>query len=149
MLKLYLAHPISGLSYEQILDYYTKVEMILVYYFEILCPMTAKGFLRNELKFRAEGYGNPVATNHAIFERDQWMVRSSDIVYVNFENAIEVSTGCVMELAWASAFGKHTVITLPKNNPHRHAFVLEAADIVFEEHDKAIEYLTMLANGEK
>jgi hypothetical protein len=49
-----------------------------------------------------------------------------------------------MELAWASILGKHTVVSMQKENVHRHAFILEAADVIFETHEESMEYLDKL-----
>jgi nucleoside 2-deoxyribosyltransferase len=147
-MKVYLAHPISGLSYEDVVSYYEEMTKRLKNWgFEILCPMTAKGYLRTERTFKAHGYDNPVSTNHAIFERDCWMVKQSDILLCDFTDTKDASIGCCMELAWASMLGKHTVIVLPEENIHRHAFVLESSDIVFDKMDDAIYYLGYLITG--
>ena len=149
-MKIYLAHPINGKSFAEVNGYYNTVIGLLHHIggYEVLQPMTAKGYMRNEKKFKAEGYDSPAATNHAIFERDKWMVQSSDVVLVDLTGALEFSIGCTMELAWASLLGKHTVVVLPKDNPHRHAFVLEAADIIFESTEEAIHYLDLIGKGE-
>jgi nucleoside 2-deoxyribosyltransferase len=145
-MKIYLAHPISGLSADEVTGYYSQTVNKLKDSFEILYPMMGKRYLRNEIKFKAEGYQNPVSTNHAIKERDKWMVQSSDIVFIDFTGAKIVSMGCCMELAWADLLGKHTIIVLEKENIHRHAFILDSADIVFETYDEAIEYLVEFKN---
>lgn len=145
MMNIYLAHPVSGLSYEDVANYYVGMSMLLKQAgYTILSPMTAKECLRTEKKLRAHGYDNPISTNHAIIERDRWMVCKADIVYVNLMNATDVSIGCMMELAWAHDRGKHTVVSVPEDNVHRHAFVLEAADIVFDNHEDAYDYLIQL-----
>lgn len=147
-MKIYLAHPISGLSYEEVVKYYqdTTAELKALGY-DVLCPMTGKGYLRTEIKFKAEGYGNPVSTNHAIFERDHWMVTQSDVVFVNLSGTQIVSIGSVMELAWAAEQGKQTIVVMEPGNIHRHAFVLEAADIVFDTYEEAMNYLAVLISG--
>jgi nucleoside 2-deoxyribosyltransferase len=149
-MKIYLAGSISGLSYDEVVDSYKEKAIVLGNYgYDILCPMTGKTYLRNEVQFRASGYENfPVSTNHAIFERDKWMVQQCDIILADLSRSGErVSIGTMMELAWGSLLGKHTVVILPKDNVHRHAFVLEAADIVFETYLEAFEYLNDLAKG--
>ena len=149
-MKIYLAGPISGKSYDEVIDTYKKRSSLLkTYGYEILCPMTGKSYLRNELEFRSSGYDEfPVSTNHAIFERDKWMVSSSDIILCDLSSSGDrVSIGSMMEIAWASMLGKHTLVVLPKENIHRHAFVLEAADIVFERIEDAYRYLVELERG--
>jgi hypothetical protein len=76
------------------------------------------------------------------------MVHQSDVVYVNLLKTVAPSIGCIMELAWAHDLGKHTVVVMQKDNPHRHAFVLEAADVVFEEERDALRYLMKLAGSQ-
>lgn len=122
-------------------QYYNKACVALSGTFEILYPMLAKDYLRNEPKYKAEGYQNPVSTNHAIKERDKWMVRNSDLVFVDFSGAKGISIGCCMELAWADLLGKHTVVVIDENNYHKHAFVLDCAHIVFYNYNDAIKYL--------
>ena len=108
--------------------------------------MTGKEALGNELEFKEADYRNPVATNHAIFERDKWMVNQCDVILADLSNSGQrVSIGTVMELAWAAQLGKHSVVILPKENIHRHAFILESADVIFEMWDDAFFYLESLA----
>lgn len=142
-MKLYLAGPISGLSYQEVVDRYAKLEQDLNA-FQLLSPMTGKGYLRNQIELKAHGYGNPVSTNHAIFERDTWMVARCDVMLALLKNSQHVSIGTCMELAIAAHLGKHTVTVMEKDNVHQHSFVLEASDIVFNTYDEAIAYLNEL-----
>lgn len=147
-MKLYLAGKISGYSYDEVVGR-IETQKALLWMYEVLSPMTGKEALRNELEFKAKDYNlAPVATNHAIFERDKWMVSSCDVVLADLTETNRVSIGTVMELAWASLLGKHTVVVMEQENIHRHAFVLEAADIVFESPDEAVQYLQVLG-GQK
>jgi hypothetical protein len=144
--KIYLVHPVSGLSYDAVMAYYNEVRAALPYY-EPLCPMVCKGYLSPEQDLKVEGYTNPVSTDHAIVGRDMWMVQQSDVVYADFTGATRVSIGCVCELAWAMLLRKHIVVVMKKGNPHYHSFILECANIVFETADEAIDYLSSLALG--
>lgn len=87
-MKIYLARPISGSSFEEVSNYYTEAQSTFENWgFSVLHPMTGKSYLRTELKFKAEGYGTPISGNHAILERDLWMVRQSDVVYLDLTGA--------------------------------------------------------------
>lgn len=144
-MNIYLAHPISGQTREEIFKYYDKAILDLGENFKVFHPMLGKDYLRNDPKERAKPAGqnslNPVATNHAIKERDKWMVTQSDVVFLDFTGAERISIGCCMELAWADLLGKHTVVVI--DELHNHAFVLDCADIVFNNYDEALEYLKL------
>jgi len=147
MNKVYLAGPISGQSYDDVVAVINKKKSYLENLgYTVLNPMTAKKAIRTEIKLRSSGYGNPESTNHAIFERDRWMVENTDIIFVDFSSAEErVSIGSCMEMAWGSILGKYIVAVIPKGSVHEHAFVLEAADIVYETTEEALNYLEQFA----
>ena len=148
MFSLYLAHSITGLTGKDVLDYYKTMKMKLNGKFDVLSPMSGKEYLRTDKKIKAADHTNPVSTNHAIFERDMWMVSQADIVLVDLSNVlVGVSIGCVMELAVASYLRKHTIVVISKDNEClNHAFVFEAADILFNNLDSALDYLDDLSN---
>jgi len=143
-MKIYTAGPISGLSYNQVLNRYQKqTSRLKEIGYDVLCPMTGKSYLRNEINLKAHGIKNqPLSTNHAIKERDRWMVGNSDIILVDFTECENiVSIGSCMELAWGDELKKHTIVVMDKNNIHQHAFILECADLVFETMTDAYNYL--------
>jgi len=110
--------------------------------------MVGESYLRPEMKIKPHGYiDKPIAANHAIVERDRWMIGQSEIVLVDLLHAERVSIGCMFELAWASEIRKHTIVIMEKENIHRHAFVIDSADIVFETLDEALDYLENLSDG--
>jgi nucleoside 2-deoxyribosyltransferase len=145
MFNLYMARPITGCTADEVFEYYENARQVLRVHYRVLSPMTGKEHLRTERLFKAEGYRNPVSTNHAIIERDRWMVQQSDIVLVDLSKAKQVSIGCMMELAWAHQLGKHSIVVMEEGSPHWHAFVLEAADIVMPAIEEALDYLVSLA----
>jgi len=149
-MKIYLAGPISGKGYEEIVGLYEEKSSFLgMYGYEILCPMTGKTHLRNELNLKAYGLNDhPTSSNHAIFERDRWMISLCDIFLADLTNAGDrISIGTMMELAWASLYNKHSIVVMDRDNIHYHAFVLEASDIVFSHLDPALAYLVELAQS--
>lgn len=141
-MRIYLAGSIQGKGYDEVMNNIRFVKNPLISYgYEVLHPMLGKSYLRNEVQFKAEGYVYPVSTNHAIFNRDKWMVSYADIILANLLNADRVSIGTMMELAWASLLNKHILVVMEKDNIHRHAFVLEASGTIFEDMQSAIKYL--------
>lgn len=146
-LKVYLARPISGSSTSDVIEWYESVAGCLLDIGHTpLTPLVNEGEFRNDTKFSGFGYVNvPTASNHAIFGRDQWLVRQSDVILADLSDAVDrVSIGCVMELGWASMLGKHTIVVLSPRNIHEHAFVLEAADVVFYDLLEALDYIKRL-----
>ena len=145
MLKIYCVHPISGMSADEVFEYYERTQQTLTKYgYDVYIPMFGKGSLRTEMKFKAHDYRSPLTTNHAIFNRDHWMVCQSDILYANFLGTDHVSIGSMFELAWGSHIDKQVIVVMNKENIHMHAFVLEAATIVFETEEEAYVYLESL-----
>lgn len=149
MLTIYCVHPISGLTPDEVFAYYNGIRDKLSKFYDVLIPMTGKSSLRCAKEFRAQGHDeSPIAGNHAIFERDRWMVQKSDVIYANLMGATtRVSIGSMFELAWASILGKYVVLAMDKESIHRHAFVLEAADVVFNSAEEAEAYLEVFASG--
>ncbi len=145
-MKIYLAGPITGKSFDEVMSRYKEKTAILVDFgYEVLSPMTAKGGLKGVSAFVSTGYSGPVANDHSIFERDQWMVSQADVVLADLSNATAISIGTMMELAWASYLGKHTVLVMGANNPHDHAFVKQAADVRLDDMEDAYDYLRELS----
>jgi hypothetical protein len=145
-LSAYVARPISGKTYEEISTWYMEtVGELKSAGYTVFHPMIAKDAMRPEKEFKAHGVeGKPKATNHAIYERDKWMCSRQDVLFVDFTDSEYTSIGSCMELAISSYVGVHTVAVIPKGNVHQHAFILEAADIVFETKDEAMTYLKQL-----
>lgn len=148
-MRIYLAKPITGCSFIEVVEYYNEMQKYLKKLgYRVLHPMTGKRYLQNESTFKAEGYQNPTSTNHAIKERDKWMVLNADVVLTDLTGAKIASIGCIAELAWADLLNKHSVVIMEKDNIHRHAFVLEMADTIFETMDEAKQYLKKLIEEE-
>jgi len=149
-MKIYLAGSISGLAYDEVIEKIEYRKMRLGMHFRVFHPMMGKQYLRNETKFKASGYEDfPPSTNHAIFERDRWMVEQCDIILVDLRDATLVSIGSMMEMAWASLLGKLVVTVMEEDNIHQHAFVLEASDVVFEDVDEALDYINKLGRTQR
>jgi nucleoside 2-deoxyribosyltransferase len=141
-LKIYLAHPINGLTPDEVFDYYTKAEeSFLAMGYTVFHPMTGKEHLRCEERFRAVGYDHPVTSNHAIHQRDLWMVKQADVVYCNLMNVSKVSIGCVSELTAGYIWRKHNVVAMESGSVHEHAFVLEALSVRWYSEVEAEQYL--------
>lgn len=151
-MKIYLVGPISGEAYG---DVVAKIEakrstiLDIVPNSIVYHPMTGKKALRNELAFKSVGYvGTRIATNRAIFGRDLWMIRQADVIVADFRDAKIASIGSCFELAWGHMLGKLVVVVMEDENIHQHAFVLQAADVVFDNFKDVIIYLKQIQQGD-
>ena len=149
IMKIYCAHAMSGLPYNEVEKYYRTVrKKFMKYGYEVLCPISCEfkflGLKSNDEKIMSSGYENPIVSNQAILNRDHWMVLQADIIFVNLKGSKRVSIGCMQEIAWAFDHFKHVVLVMEKDNIHNHAFVKSEAHVVFEDEEQAFKYLEYL-----
>lgn len=145
--QIYLACPISGLAFDEVEAKYAEKVKRLEKYYDVVIPIVANGCLRGEGSLKAYGFTHPVVSDHAIVERDRWMVVTSELMLADLTHADRVSIGTMMELAWAHDHGLHTVTVMEPGNIHEHAFVFEASDVVFSNLEDALDYLISIAIG--
>jgi nucleoside 2-deoxyribosyltransferase len=149
-LLVYLAGPITGLRYEDALDWRTEVrERLLSSAPHVQCidPMRAKKHLSGIEKIGPHGHAGALLSSHAVVARDLWDVDRSDVVLMNLSGAEEVSIGSMVELGRASVRNKFVIVVLPAEeadpelghrNPHDHLFVHELASMVVNGLDEAL-----------
>lgn len=128
---VYLAGPITGLSYDGATDWRFDARYMLKEMskgmIESLDPMRNKSYLQNEINLGDHYDEHVMSTQRAIYGRDRNDCLRSDALLVNMLGAKTVSIGTVMEIAWADS--KKTPIVLvmePEGNPHEHAMLREA-----------------------
>ncbi len=150
-LKVYLAGPIAGQTADGLSNSISeKVAILTDLGYLVYNPMIAKDNLIQKADvFTPFGYeALPVATEHAIFARDKWMVQQSDIVIADLTSSgSRVSIGTMMEIAWANLQGKMVIVILPRDNIHDHLFVHEAATHIFQSLDDVYDYLGELSTA--
>jgi hypothetical protein len=148
-IKVYCARPITKCSFDEVVVYYMKTcRMLKSWGAYVMHPMIGKECLHAEKSFKGHGYTHdPAICDHAILQRDSWMVCHSDILFINLEcgtGAEKVSIGCVGELLIGHHERKHTIVVMGESNIHQHCFIKEAADIVYPTYDDAMKYLKHL-----
>ena len=131
--EIYLAGPITGLSYQEITEWRDHVTKQLADV-GITCysPMRGKEYLSQETSVK-DSYNQYIhTTQRTIFARDHYDATKRDLLFVNFLNTKRVSIGTVMEIAWAYQADVPIVLVLgPQNedgwmNVHHHSMLLEA-----------------------
>jgi nucleoside 2-deoxyribosyltransferase len=129
--KIYLAGPISGLTFEQSTEWRNEVKKMLAPSIDGFSPMRGKEQLKREAVIVGAYGDDPLTSIDGINVRDHNDVRTSDAILVNFLGAKTVSIGTVMEIAWAQELRKPTVIVMETDNIHRHC-ILEYGAIVVD-----------------
>src|SRR5271156_4812617 len=134
MMKVYLAGPITGLSYDGCTDWREHAIAVLAQNgIQGLSPMRGKEYLSTE-KIVGDNYGhheNPIAaimsSQRGIYARDKFDCHRSDALIVNMLDARRVSIGTVMEIAWASGANVPLILIMEKEgNIHEHSMLREA-----------------------
>jgi nucleoside 2-deoxyribosyltransferase len=144
MPKVYLAGPITGLSYDQGQDWRVKAtEKLADFGVAGLSPLRAKEFLRQcgMLSGTGEEYAHlgVLATPRCVMTRDRFDATRCDVLLVNLIGATRVSIGTVMEIAWADLARIPIVVAIePAGNPHEHMMVNEAIGFRLPSLDEAL-----------
>lgn len=128
--SVYLAGPITGLSFDSCTDWRKEVRQQLEPEIIAYSPLRSKTYLVGETSL-ADSYDRHVlSTQRGIYTRDMYDCRTRDLIFVNFLGAQRVSIGTVMEIAWAAAFHKPVVLVMEKeNNIHEHSMIREASPL--------------------
>jgi nucleoside 2-deoxyribosyltransferase len=136
---IYLCGPITGLSYEECVAYYTAVGELLPSWLTPISPMRGKGYLKGEANLTDNYNGTTLSTGQAIVARDFNDVRRADVILANFIGAKRVSIGSVFELAWAYEMQKPVVLAMEDGNVHDHAFVRQACAFRTKSLEEAVD----------
>lgn len=156
MFTVYLAGPITGLTFDDAADWrdYAKIELAK-FSIKAFSPLRAKEYLRQvsgTLTVTCEGYGEMhcLSSPRGIITRDRFDATHCDVLLVNLIGAKAVSVGTVMEIAWADLCRKPIVVAMePHGNPHEHAMVSEAIGFRVTSLDDAMHVVKAIADNER
>jgi hypothetical protein len=98
---VYLAGPVTGLSYAQVTTWRTEAKRRLAPNVECADPMRGFEHLQHETLLKHTYIDHPFTTRRGIMMRDYFDVCRSTALLVNMLSAPDVSKGTIMELAWA------------------------------------------------
>lgn len=144
---VYLAGPITGLSYDGCTEWRTWVKENIDEEILTLSPMRGKQYIkeRSENGVVDMSYEDThLSSAKGINTRDYNDVRRADAIFVNFLGAKIVSIGTVMEIAWARAFSIPVVCVMEKDNIHSHSMLNYACGIITETLEEGILNLEAL-----
>lgn len=129
--RIYLAGPITGLSYGEArngwrAEFASLVDANLI---DLFSPMRQEGHLAEIQHIEHKAYDGILSQAKAIVAKDRLDVQRADLVVACFLGAKAISLGTAIELGWADAMGKTTLIVMePEGNPHDRFFLTEMAD---------------------
>lgn len=129
MSTVYLAGPITGLSYGECTDWREyAIKELDAAGIRGVSPLRAKSYLSNEGKI-ADSYEQIVlSSSRGITTRDRWDATRCDVLLASLLGADRVSIGTVMEVAWADLSRIPIVLVMEKEkNLHDHAMLREVA----------------------
>jgi len=137
--SIYLAGPITGLSYDNCTDWRDQAMTIFSGAgIDAYSPMRMKTYLLGEMNVGDSYEGTVMSSQRGIYARDYYDCRTKDALFVNLlgtrrddENS-RVSIGTVMEIAWATAYEKPIILVMEKEpgiNLHNHAMLREACPL--------------------
>ena len=135
--KIYLAGPITDLSYETSIswrDYAVEHLKPLIG----VSPLRAKYYLAGEKRIKDSYEDIALSSSNGITTRDRFDVMNCDIVLANVLGANKVSIGTIMEIAWADAFRKPIILITDEANIHNHAMLKTCAGFIVNDLDSGI-----------
>lgn len=135
---IYLAGPITGLTYEGCTGWRDFIIKSLPPNIVGVSPMRMKENLVNEIDI-ADNYKDHVLSNErAISCRDHYDVRRCDVILANFLGATKVSIGTVLEIGHARAYDKPIIVAMKDDNIHQHAMIRGYAGFLVSSLEDAI-----------
>ncbi len=128
MKSVYLAGPITGLSYNGCTDWRkSAIEELAKFGIRGVSPLRGKeSYLASEKIIQDHYDGWVMSTPKGLTTRDRFDVTSCDIMLANFLGAQKVSIGTIIEYGWADAARKPIITVMEKQgNIHEHSMLRE------------------------
>lgn len=144
--SVYLAGPITGLTYDEGADWRVAVTHNLKDVGIIgWSPLRAKHYLREIGVLDAAGTPdsayiglNPLSEPKGITTRDRFDTMRASMVLMNLVGATRVSIGTMIEAGWADAARVPLVVAMEADNVHRHAMLNEVAGFIVPTLEEAV-----------
>ena len=140
---VYLAGPITGLTFDGANDWRAEVQKRLKAPIVGLSPLRCKSYLAGiQSKLESLGYhGHPLSTPQGITSRDRFDCQRADVVLFNFLGASQVSVGTCIEIGWADSARRPMVAVMEPGNLHDHAIVRAAVPFIVGSLDEAVDLI--------
>jgi nucleoside 2-deoxyribosyltransferase len=144
---IYLAGPITGLTYEGATDWRNQVsERLNSYKIECLSPMRGKEYLQGKGALTSGTYDGLLTTAKGIMRRDHFDCTRATALLVNLLGTKKVSIGTVMEIAWAYDKRIPVIAVMEPDNLHHHVMLDEGVHYTVGTIEDAVQVLKQLFN---
>ncbi len=121
---VYLSGPISGLRYEDGVEWRERICRALAPEIACYSPLRAHGHLDGLGVLRGSYPDHPLTGAAGLTTRDRFDCMRCDLLLVNLLGTVEVSVGTCIELGWADAWRKPVVLVMEADgNVHDHPLV--------------------------
>ncbi len=150
---VYLAGPITGLTYDGAEDWRAQAQASLMdYNIRAYSPLRGKEYLRSigEISGHGKEYAEmgPLSTPRGVTTRDRFDATRCDVLLVNLVGAKRVSIGTVMEIAWADLKRTPIVVAMEsEGNPHEHMMVTESIGFRVPTIEEALHVVKAIAGA--
>jgi nucleoside 2-deoxyribosyltransferase len=146
MSKVYLAGPITGLSYgEARLGWRQYFPTLLSENIQCSSPMRGKESLKDVKVLERWAYeANPITTAAGITTRDHNDVYTCDVMVANFLDSTVGSLGTAIEFGWASAYKKPIVTVMLDKNIHDHLMIRQLSGYIVPTLEEAAHIVKLL-----
>lgn len=138
MSKVYLAGPITGLTFGECTDWREYATKALAPEITAFSPMRQKGFLAARGKLEGAYDTHPLSTAKGITTRDRHDCTGCDVILMNLLDAERVSIGTMIEVGYAAIARRPIVLVMEPGNLHEHPMLAEEAGYRVQTLDEGI-----------
>jgi nucleoside 2-deoxyribosyltransferase len=145
MKKIYLAGPISGLTYEGSEEWRDEFRRKIDPRIEAFSPLRGKEYLT--LRGPLEGSYNdfPLSTDAGITARDRYDCMGADLIVFNMLGAKRVSIGTMIEFGWCDAARNPAIVIMEKEgNVHDYPMVRQISQFRVDNLEDAINIANII-----
>lgn len=136
---VYLAGPITGLSYNGATDWRDAAKNKLDDHHILgLSPLRAKDYLLGETTIGDSYEDSILSCQKGITARDRFDCQRCDVVLLNLLGAERVSIGSMIEIGWADSARVPVVSVFEEGSLHDHAMVREISGFIASNMDDAL-----------
>lgn len=130
--KVYLAGPISGLTFDESDRWRHELTRMLPSFIKTIWPMAGEDVAFGLGRLSDEQPATLLSNGKALLIKDEFYVREADMVVANFIGAPKISIGTQWECAWSFILRKPLCVIIDHNNINQHCFLREGAGWVVD-----------------